>query len=503
MANTKFNKRVDMQRLKKIVVTLTVLVFSSSLLVPGAGLGLTIKEEEELSRKVMKMIFAHYPLIKDTFLVNYVNQLGQKLLSAFPPQPFTYHFYIVKDDVYNAFATPAGHIFINSGLFEAMESEEELAGIISHEISHVVCRHISQKIERSKKIGFATLAGVAAGVLLGMAGAGEAAGALTTGSMAAGQSMALAYSREDEVQADQIGLKYLNQAGYTGEGLMEILEKIRSRQWFGSGQIPTYLNTHPATEARMAYIDTWIQSEEKSIIFPSPKPSSDFQKAHTRLVALYGEKKSALKTFEAQVQKNPANSIAQYGYGLALARTGNRKKAVIHLKTALQKNALDPDILKEIGRIYFLEGRYEDALNTLEGSISLSPNDPVTLFYLGRTQISLGQLGEAVSTFEILNQRHPDYKEGLYFLGETYGKQGNLAEAHYYLGLYYIEIGKMRNAEFHLNRALDNTRDPDRKQKINAILRDIRRQAEDSKKAAKKNFNSLMPGGYPIPNPNL
>ena len=77
----------------------------------------------------MKFMGKRYELIKDPKIVRYVNQIGKKILDGMPPQPFNYRFYIVKEDVYNAFAIPAGHIFIHSGLLAAMESEDELAGI--------------------------------------------------------------------------------------------------------------------------------------------------------------------------------------------------------------------------------------------------------------------------------------------------------------------------------------------------------------------------------------
>ena len=126
---------------------------------------ITIQEEEELSREFLRVVEKQFELIKDPFVVGYVNKIGRIILSSLPPQPFTYQFYIVKQHVYNAFATPAGHIFINSGLLEALESEEEIAGILAHEIAHVVSRHISQNVDRSPKIGLATLAGIAAGIL--------------------------------------------------------------------------------------------------------------------------------------------------------------------------------------------------------------------------------------------------------------------------------------------------------------------------------------------------
>lgn len=128
---------------RQLCVICTLLIVITGILFPQGAECITVKEEEELSREFMKVVFRQFKLIKAPVIVNYVNGVGQKIVSAFPPQPFKYHFYVIKEDSYNAFASPAGHIFINSGLLEAMESEEELAGVISHEIAHVSLRHIS------------------------------------------------------------------------------------------------------------------------------------------------------------------------------------------------------------------------------------------------------------------------------------------------------------------------------------------------------------------------
>ena len=454
---------------------IVIIILIAGMLIPNQAFSITVKEEEELSREFMKYVLKHVELIEDPAIVNYVNNVGKRIISAIPPQPFTYHFYIIKDDVYNAFASPAGHIFINSGLFEAMDNEEELAGILGHEIAHVVCRHISQKIERSKKIGLATLAGIAAGIFLGTGGAGVGANAITIGSMAAGQSIALAYSREDEMQADQLGLKHLTKAGYSGSGLLSVLKKIRSRQWFGSKQIPTYLTTHPAVEDRIVYISSWLENNIKPESRASSKACYDFTIAHTRLVAMYGDERAALRKFQIHIDKHPENPMAHYGYALILAKTGNRKDAIAHLKTALEKKAFDPNILRDLGRIYFLDGRYPEALNSLKGAAGMAPDDPETFFFIGRTQIELGKLKEAISTFEKLIAKNPDYTPALYFLGNTYGKLGELEEAHYFLGIYYKNNQNYKNALFHLNRALKTIIDPGKRSKIEELLKEIRK----------------------------
>jgi len=466
-----------MQVVRKAFLLCFVLIFIANILVPKGAFCITIQEEEKMSREVMKVILQHYNIIEDPLIVNYINKIGQKIVSALPPQPFSYHFYVIKNDEYNAFATPAGHVFVNSGLLGAMENEEELAGILSHEIAHVVCRHISQKIERAHKIGIATLAGIAAGILLGVGGSMAAANALTIGSSAAGQSLELSYSREDEFQADQIGLISLTKAGYDGEGLLSMLKKLWSRRWFGPAQIPTYLSTHPATEERMANIDTWLEQNKKT---EAQFDHYNFSRAHVRLVAVYGDNSFALRKFTAEVKNHPEDPLAQYGYGLILARTGDRKSAIGHLKTALEKNAFDPYILKDLGQIYFLDGQYREALDVLKSSASISSNDPEVFFYLGRIQMELGRLNEAVVTFEELIAKKYKYPKAFYSLGETYGKLGRMDEAHYFLGIYYKKKNDLKNASFHLKRALKNMRDPDKREKIEKMLKEVRGKKRSS-----------------------
>ena len=112
---------VFMKIVKHCILLCAVFFVACGIIFPNDVSGITIQQEEDLSRDFMKLIMEHYEFIKDPVIVNYVNDVGQKLVSALPPQPFSYHFYVIKDDTYNAFATPAGHIFIFSGLLQALD----------------------------------------------------------------------------------------------------------------------------------------------------------------------------------------------------------------------------------------------------------------------------------------------------------------------------------------------------------------------------------------------
>ena len=454
---------------KYIVIGIMVFVALVSLISP-AVFSITIKEEEEMSRQILAMIYKHFEVVEDPVIVPYVNTVGNRILASLPQQPFKYQFHVIKADIYNAFATPGGHIFVYTGLLNAMETEEELAGIMGHEIAHVYCRHISQKIERSKKISMATLAGVAAGVLMGIGGAGEAAGAVTMGSMAAGQTAELAYSRENEMQADQLGVEFLAKADYNADGLLEILKKIRSKSWFGSNQIPTYLMTHPAVEERITFISSWIESHNKeSNPIPPVKPDA-FNRVHIRVESRYIDDQVALSAIESEIKRNPQDPMVHYRYGLILARVGNRKEAISHLRTALKQRAFDPDILKDLGWVYFNDGNYEQALKTLDSACTMAAEDPECLFYLGRTQMEMGDLAAASDKFYRLIRQYPRYTQAYYFLGQSLGKQQQLGEAHYYLGVFYLRSQDRKNAQIQFQQALKHLQDDKKREQVKEWL---------------------------------
>ncbi|RPJ10552.1 MAG: tetratricopeptide repeat protein [Desulfobacteraceae bacterium] len=178
---------------------------------------------------------------------------------------------------------------------------------------------------------------------------------------------------------------------------------------------------------------------------------------------------------------NPDDPVAHYKYALILSKTGNRTTAVNHFKKALEKKAFDPDILRELGKTYFQDGRFNEAEKTLEGAISLAPDDPEALFFSGRIKAETGKLTEAEQIFKNIVERHSYYTPALYFLGETSGKAGNLADAHYYLGTYYNIKEDIKNARFHLAKALQETNDEGRKIKIEEMLKDIKKKEKGEK----------------------
>jgi predicted Zn-dependent protease len=453
-------------RLQATALVLPALLFLFFLFSAGSAHGLTIQEEQELAEEFLRTVRQRYSIIKDPAISDYIQELGEKIVSELPQQPFDYHFYVIKQDAYNAFAGPAGHIFVYSGLFEALSHEGELAALLAHEIAHASSRHISKMIESSKKASLGTLAGVIAGILIGLGGDSSIGSAVVMGSMAAGESAVLSYTREKEMQADQLGREYLTKAGYDLHSMLSLLKTIRSQEWFTTDQIPTYLRTHPATADRLTYLSSRLSGTAA----PNPKPSHAFERAHTRLSALYGDPSQALEHFSQRAAENPGQPMAHYGYGLALERNGNPEAALSEFSLAYEDRPDDPYLSADLGRVNFLVGNYERARMLLEKSVDLGGAGPEARLYLGRTYLGLGDTVQASKTLNRLVTDHPEFTPGHYFLGKSYSEKGDPANAHYHLGLYHRGRNDQEAAVHHLRRALETMKDPEKVEKIKSLL---------------------------------
>jgi predicted Zn-dependent protease len=420
------------------------------LLCARPALALTVPEEKELGGKFMEYVRKNLTVVDDPGVTGPVERVGRKILAQMPPQPFHYNFYVVRDKSYNAFAGPAGHVCVHTGLIEAMQGEDELAGILAHEIAHVSCRHIAEKIAREQKLQIASLAGIVAGALIGV---GPVGSAVSVGSMAAGASASLVYSRADEMQADQVGLVYLDKAGYGAAGLVRILNEIRSKQSFGPNEVPTYLLTHPAVEDRLAYLDSQIATRP-SLGRPKNLDPYPFEKVQARVMGLYPSGKTSEQRLRQRLEKAPTNPAALYGTGLLQAQAGDREGAAKTLEQAVQYRAFDPELLRELGRLQYELGHTPQARETLAAAVDLDPESADGYYLLGRAELEGGDLAKAEEHLRKCAKLAPDYGQNLYHLGQALGKRGKLAEAHYYLGRYSKLKGDTRNALFHLEKAL-------------------------------------------------
>jgi predicted Zn-dependent protease len=445
------------------ICVLSLLSWAPPHLIPAVS-ALSIEDERKMGDEFLAQIMAQLQLVEDPFANQYINDLGHYLIAPLETKNFPFHFYVIKDNTLNAFAAPAGHIFVFSGLIEAMESVDELAAVICHEIGHISARHLAHRIEQSKKIGLATLAGILAGMLLG----GEAAGAIMTGSIAAGMQAQLHYSREDERQADQLSFKYMKPASFDPGGMISALQKIEKGSWLGTGKVPAYLLTHPTGPERMANLETMLSRHTpRSLTEEAAILKSRFPAFKTVIRARCLDPKDAERLFNKELEKDPGASLPHFGLGLVYMEESRYEQAVSELKKSLEGNPNFIPMLRILGEAYQMNGQGKEALAVLQKVLNLNSGDKATLYLLGITYESLGRNREALGLFEKLSFLPPVRNDVYYHLGLSYGREQKLGLAHYNFGRYFIRLGQVQKARFHFEKAKELAgNDPGLQQKI-------------------------------------
>jgi len=430
-----------------LILALTgLLLFSLSL--PTQSSAMTLQEERELGEKVLQEVKMRWPMVQEPSVIKYVSRIGNSVLQAIGPQPFEYQFFIINTPEVNAFAVPGGKVFLNSGLILLVENQDELAGVIAHEIGHVVARHIAKRSEKGQVISLATLGAILAGILLG----GQAAGAIVTTSIATAQTALLKYSREDEEEADYLGLKYMERAGYDRRGMITMLKKLRRIQGPVSSDPPAYLLTHPAIEERTANLEIQMTHfpKEKEV----KKIAGNLKRIQTRLVVEEKDTARSVTYFENGVKRQPDDPEALFGLGLAQKRLGGLDRAIESFSRAESLAPNDGEILRELGTAYFLKANLVEARKNLELARSFSPFDPMVSFYLGRVYSEQKLTDEALQAFLRAKELNPDLPEIQYHLGMAYGAKGTLGLAYQSFGNYYKSKGDQKTALIHFNKAL-------------------------------------------------
>lgn len=416
---------------------------------------MTTEEEKKLGKKVLLEIKKEADFVRDLNVQAFVERVGYSLVDQLGPTPFEFKFYVINELDPNAFAVPGGYIFINTGLITLAENEQEIAGVLSHEISHVTQRHISQMIEKSKRLSIATLAAMVAGMLAGRGGAGSAAAvAMAQGTAGA---LTLKYSREIEADADQHGLNLLIKAGYDPYGMINFFKRLQKVSLAIAPKVPAYLLGHPAIENRISLLE--------NILLMGPKPTGPFKTFgnfnRIRTVAFVEEREPqvAITYFQSLIDANSNQWEGYYGLGLAYRKMGRFDKSMEVLQQAHSLAPKDPDVSRELGIVYFLSGKMDQAIENLEAIRSTSGegqnNDLMTLYYLGRGYQEKGDFGKALPLLLKVQKEEPEFIDVYHDLGSVYGRTGQKGVSHFYFGKYFKLKQERNNALLHFRTAME------------------------------------------------
>jgi len=295
-----------------------------------AQAGFTPLQERRLGEAIMRQIRADRDFYDDAEATDYVNTLGNRLASRSTESRQDFDFFLIRDPQINAFALPGGFIGINTGLILAAQAESEVAGVVAHEIAHVTQRHIARMLVQQNQSSVASLAAIAAALLLARANTQAAEAAIAFGQAGVIQSQ-LNFTRDNEREADRVGLQILDQAGFDPRGMASFFERLqRATRVYESGA-PSYLRTHPLTFERIAD----MQNRTETLGYRQVPDSLEFQLIRAKLRAQLDAPRDAVAFFEQSLaeRKFLSEAASRYGLTASLMRGRDFARARVELES--------------------------------------------------------------------------------------------------------------------------------------------------------------------------
>jgi predicted Zn-dependent protease len=205
----------------------------------------SVEQEIDMGRQMNAEVRRKMPELKDTGVTAYVQTLGRRLAQHASGPTYPYSFSVVNYREINAFALPGGPIWVHRGLLQAASNESQLAGVLAHEIAHVARRHAASQLTKATMANWGLgLLGAVLGNTAGAGAAQAAAGFVTSG-------VFLKFSRDDEREADQVGLQIMRGAGWDPHGMVELFEVLRREARRDPGSVEVFFSSHPPPEDRI------------------------------------------------------------------------------------------------------------------------------------------------------------------------------------------------------------------------------------------------------------
>ncbi|MGB5442173.1 MAG: M48 family metalloprotease [Gammaproteobacteria bacterium] len=395
-------------------------------------------QDRALGAAFMRQLRQSGAILNDQEANSYLEALGRRLVarSENPTKDFT--FFLVNDSGINAFAGPAGHIGINTGLFLAAESESELAAVLAHEIAHVTQLHLARSFEAADKMSIPRIAALVAAILIGTQN-GEAGAAALTAASAASLQYQINFTRANEEEADRIGIQTLANANFDPNGMAGFFGRLQKNSRLYGARPPEFLSTHPVTTNRISEAISRAESYPEIDV----APDLDFLLLQAKLRVSSYDNSSQVLADVLRYKGKAGGDTAVERYELALLLAANNKldeaRDVIE-----QLHKSDPDRIAyrlALASILHQGKHIEAALGIYASSLSLYPDNPTVILPYASTLLSAGQAETAFKLLAHASDKHPLDPEMYKLLARAAAASGRNIQTHTAIAQYYFLNG--------------------------------------------------------------
>jgi predicted Zn-dependent protease len=376
-----------------------------------------LQKEDALGRGIYQRLLDEGLVIEDPLLADYLSDIGYTLLAALDRRLRDYHFFLVDNGVVNAFAAPGGYIGVHLGMIEQIESEDELAAVLAHEIAHVRLRHGLQLLEKMNQVSWLGMLGILNAVVL--AGRDpEAAAAMIALTQAGGAQSMINFTRGNEYEADRVGLELLSATDYDPWAMADLMTLLQRKERSGELARIEYLRTHPVNANRIAEIRArLVGGRKKSRV-------GRFSQFRDYLFHLYPLRPG---------RKRPGSFAA----ALRQMREGAHEKAAQRLQRLIEQDADSIWYRSAAAENRLQQGRLDEAEALYRSLLDLYPEHFAISLRLAEVMLQRGRLEPAARLLERLRfdrGRDPRLYKLLVTLYQRQGRdlQKRLAQADYH-----------------------------------------------------------------------
>ena len=278
---------------------------------------LSEQQEKTIGNRIMREVRIDKDYIEDPEIFDYINSLGQRLLATADTPHQDIDFFVVRDETINAFAMVGGHIGVHTGLILLTQTESELAGVVAHEIGHVLQKHQARFLAGQSKSSWTSLAALALALIASRSNSNQGAQVTEAAVATAGAlqiQTAIDYTREHEREADRVGLTLLQRAGFDPRGMANFFDRMlkanRLNEFKGA---PSYLRTHPLTTERIADMQDRVERLPTRMV----PDSFEYRIARAKLRGMTGTAQEAVSYFRTQLAEKTVLRPREDVYGLA------------------------------------------------------------------------------------------------------------------------------------------------------------------------------------------
>ena len=412
---------------------------------------LSKSEEARFGRAIMASIRHRGGVIEDPLVTEYVNEIGRRISAQSNDGSHSFEFFVVEDDRINAFALPGGYIGVHSGLIEATRNEDELAGVLAHEVAHVTQRHIARAIHANQRQGLLTTAMMLGAIILGATSGADAFAAGMAAAQGAAAQQQINFTRSNEHEADRIGIGALSDAGYDPHGMASFFEVMaRLQPASPEMRVPEFLRTHPVTTDRIA--EARVRAQDYPRVQSSDSASYGIIRARL-IVERHDTDAEAIAYFERRDYENQTD-IEKYGRAVAYQRAGRHRDANRIFSDLAAKDQKVIAYHIGLGQTLLALEQYSAGADTFERAIELFPrNVPLVVMY-GENLLRLGRAEQAHELLLDLLNNVPPTPEQVRLIARAASEAGDDAESYYYISEYRLMTGDLIGGIRALQQAL-------------------------------------------------